>query len=96
MSESQAKDAAWASVSPDATDPKCPARPPEAGTPLESENLDERIHDARVELGARAAPELGRRRLARECIPVGAVGGHGVPRVASAHDARDERDRLAC
>src|SRR5689334_8219231 len=62
---------------------------------LDAEDFDERADDARVEMRSGARAELGRGLFCRARLPIRAVGRHGAPRVARAHDARGERDRLA-
>src|SRR6266516_3598984 len=56
---------------------------------------DEGVGHGGVELGAGARHDLLDRALERQRSPVGAVGGHGVERVAHREDPRAEGDLLA-
>jgi len=66
------------------------------GSSLDRKNVDQSVHDARIEMRARALAELGRGVLRRAGLPVRAVGRHRAPRVARADDARCERNVFAC
>jgi hypothetical protein len=57
--------------------------------------VEQRLDDARVELGARAAAQLGLGRRVAEPLAVRPVGDERVVRVAGQDDARGERDVLA-
>src|SRR5215211_1967695 len=87
---------AWVPIEPvDPTMTMLRTRPSLGGRFVLPQHLEQRAHDVRVELVARAPLKLLPRRRRAHALAVGAVARHGVVGVASEDDAGPERDLLA-